>query len=152
MPRFTRQSRPVWRTPHPSAMCSRTDSTFSGREPGVEQGRPLALGEAGLAGAAAEHAAGLLGAVAAGHGQVSGPPLAVVGAVGIQAAEAREVVHGAAPPVRSWGGTPSCALSKDNRASRVCATVLSHEAMFRFVVLLETHFEFSRNVTSFTAS
>src|SRR6185312_9145928 len=28
------------------------------RQPGVEQGRPLALGEAGLAGAAAEHAAG----------------------------------------------------------------------------------------------
>jgi hypothetical protein len=58
-----------------------------GREPGVEQGGSLALGEAGLAGAAAEHAAGLVGPVAAGHGQVSGVALAVVGAAGIQATE-----------------------------------------------------------------
>ncbi len=68
-------------------------------EPGVEQGRPLAFGEAGLAGAAAEHASGLLGPVAAGHGQVSGPALTVFGAVGIQAAEASQVVHGADPVV-----------------------------------------------------
>src|SRR6185437_13608243 len=79
------------------------------RQPGVEQGRPLALGEAGLAGAAAEHAAGLIRAVAAGHTQVSGPPLAVVGAAGIQAAEAGQVVHGVGPAVRSSEGTPSCA-------------------------------------------
>src|SRR3954471_11112187 len=65
-----------------------------GREPGVEQGCPLPLGEAGLAGAAAEHASLLIGAIAAGHGQVSGPPLALLGALRIQAAEAREVVHG----------------------------------------------------------
>jgi len=56
-------------------------------EPGVEERCPLALGEAGLAGAASEHASGLAGAVAAGHGQVFGAPLAVVGAVDIQAAE-----------------------------------------------------------------
>src|SRR5262249_54069963 len=78
------------------------------RQPGVEQGRALAPGEAGLAGAAAEHAARLPGPVAAGHGQVSGAPLAGVGAVGIQAAEARQVVHGAGPAVRSSGWTPSC--------------------------------------------
>ena len=89
-----RTSRPVWRTPQPSAMCSRTESAFSGGRRESNSGRALALGEAGLAGAAAEHAAGLVGAVAAGHGQVSGPPLAVLGAVGIQAAEAGEVVHG----------------------------------------------------------
>ena len=58
-----------------------------GREPGVEQGRALAPGEAGLAGAAAEHAAGLTRPVAAGHGQVSGVALAELGAGGIQAAE-----------------------------------------------------------------
>jgi hypothetical protein len=68
-----------------------------GREPGVEQGRTLALGKPGLAGLAPEHAARLPGTIAVGHGQVSGPPLAVVGAVGIQAAEAGKVVHGAGP-------------------------------------------------------
>src|SRR5206468_4002709 len=71
------------------------------RQPRVEQGRPLPLGEAGLAGGAAEHAPLLARAVAAGHGQVSGPPLAMLVAAGIQAAEARQVVHRAAPPVRS---------------------------------------------------
>src|SRR5690606_18688599 len=75
-------------------------------EPGVEQGGALALGEAGLAGAAAEHPPRLPRPVAVGHGQVSGPPLAVVGAPGIQAAEAREVVHGAGPSVRSSVWTP----------------------------------------------
>src|SRR5438309_705198 len=65
-----------------------------GRQVGAEERRALALGEAGLAGAAAEHAAGLLGAVAMGDGEISGAPLAVLGAVGIEAAETREVVHG----------------------------------------------------------
>ena len=41
-----------------------------GREPEVEAGRALSLGEAGLSGTLAEHAAGLLGSVVAGHGQV----------------------------------------------------------------------------------
>src|SRR5690606_19329830 len=59
------------------------------------------LREAGLAGGAAEHAARLAGAVSAGHGQVSGPSLALLGAAGLQAAEAGQVVHRAAPPVRS---------------------------------------------------
>jgi len=62
---------------------------------GVEEGRAFPLGESGLAGAAAKHAAGLAGTVAAGHRQVFGAPLAMVGAVFIQAAEAGEVVHGA---------------------------------------------------------
>ena len=37
----TRQSRPVWRTPHPSATCSRTDSTFSGGSRESNRGVPL---------------------------------------------------------------------------------------------------------------
>jgi hypothetical protein len=74
------------------------------REACVEQGRALALGEAGLAGAAAEHPPGLVGPVAMGDGEISGPPLAVVGAGGIQAAEARQVVHGEGSMVRSPRG------------------------------------------------
>src|SRR5262249_53709974 len=72
-------------------------------ESGAEQRGALALGEAGLAGAAPQHAALLVGAVAAGHGQGSGVALAVVGAAGIQAAEAGQVIHGAVGRVRSLG-------------------------------------------------
>jgi hypothetical protein len=48
------------------------------REPRVEQGRALALGETGLQ---AEHAPLLKSSVSAGYGQISGPSLAMVGAV-----------------------------------------------------------------------
>ena len=58
------------------------------RQSRVEEGRPFPLREASLAGTTTEHASLLPGAVAAGHGQISGPPLAMLGAVGIQAAEA----------------------------------------------------------------
>jgi hypothetical protein len=58
------------------------------RQVGAEERGALALGEAGLAGPAAEPAAGFLRAVARGDGAISGPPLAVLGAAGIQAAEA----------------------------------------------------------------
>ena len=75
---------------------------------GIEEGRSLTLGEAGLADAAAEHTSLLARAVAAGHGQISGPPPAMLGAVGIQAAEAREVIQGAAPPVRSSRANDGC--------------------------------------------
>jgi hypothetical protein len=71
------------------------------RQSGIEERRPLAFGEASLASVASEHTPGLFGPIATGDGQISGSPLAMLGAVGIQAAEAREVVHGAAPPVRS---------------------------------------------------
>jgi hypothetical protein len=67
----------------------------------VEEGRPLALGEANLADAATEHASFFVRAVATGHSQISDPSLAKLGAVGIEATEAREVIHVAAPPVRS---------------------------------------------------
>ena len=62
------------------------------RQPRVEEGRALALGEARLAGAAIEQAA-LLGPVTGTDGEVAVAALPVVGAVGILAAEQREVVH-----------------------------------------------------------
>jgi hypothetical protein len=71
------------------------------RKPGVEVRRPLPLGKTGLANAAPEHSPLLLGAVATGHGQISSPPLSMFRAIGIEAAEAREVIHDTAPPLRS---------------------------------------------------
>ena len=103
---FTRQSRPVCRTPHPLVTCFGTDSTVSGGSWASKSGVPLPIGEASLARPAAEHAAHFVGAGAAGRGQVSGPPQAVVGTVGIQAAETGQVVHGSAPVGRSSGGSP----------------------------------------------
>jgi hypothetical protein len=82
------------------------------RQPRVEQRRPLPFGESRLAGLTTEHASLLAGAVSSGHGQISGPSLAMLGAVGIQAAEAGKVVHGAAPPVRSSRSKGSCVTSK----------------------------------------
>jgi hypothetical protein len=78
------------------------------RQSRVEERRPFALGESGLASLAAEHASGLLGTIATGHRQISGPTLAMFRALRIQAAEAREVIHGAAPPVRSSGSISCC--------------------------------------------
>jgi hypothetical protein len=64
----------------------------------VEQGRALALGEAGLARAAVEQAA-LVRAVAGADGQIAVAAFPVVRTLGCQAAEAIKVVHGA----WSWG-------------------------------------------------
>jgi hypothetical protein len=64
-----------------------------GRESGVEERGALALGEAGLASGAAEQA-GLVRPLAHGHGQVAVAALPVVGAVGVEAAKPRQVVHG----------------------------------------------------------
>src|SRR5258707_680331 len=64
------------------------------RQSGVEQGRALAFGEAGLAGAASQHAA-LLRAVAEAHPEVAQTPFPLVGAVAVLTAEARQGVgHG----------------------------------------------------------
>ena len=63
-------------------------------EPAIEEGRALAFGEAFLASAAGEHAA-LLRAVAEGDAEVVQAAFAVVGALGVLAAEVAEVVHGA---------------------------------------------------------
>jgi hypothetical protein len=62
-----------------------------------EQRGALALGEAIAAGAASEEANRAVLAVATGDGEVFAAPDAVIGALGIQAAEAREVVHGPPP-------------------------------------------------------
>jgi hypothetical protein len=75
---------------------------------GVEKRGPFALRESSLASSAAEHASSLLWAIATGHREISGSALAVFRALGIQAAEAGEVVHGAAPPVRSFRSITRC--------------------------------------------
>jgi hypothetical protein len=84
---------------------------FLRRQSGVEQRCPLPLREAGLASLTAEHTSGLLRAIATGHREISGSPFAVFKASRIQAAEAREVVHGAAPPMRSSRLRASCVSS-----------------------------------------
>lgn len=63
------------------------------REACGEQRGALALGEAALAGAADEHTALLARAVAEADAEVVPAAQAVVGAVGVVAAEAAEVVH-----------------------------------------------------------
>jgi hypothetical protein len=63
------------------------------RQAGVEEGRALALGEAGLAGRAGQQAVLGVAAVAHADGEVAGVAAAVVGAVGVLAAEAAEVVQ-----------------------------------------------------------
>jgi hypothetical protein len=57
-------------------------------ESGTEKDGTLAFGEARLAGAAPQHASRFVEAVAAGHGEISRPSFAVVGASGIEATEA----------------------------------------------------------------
>jgi hypothetical protein len=59
----------------------------------LEQWRPLAFGEAGLAGVAVEQSDVVVLAVAIADGEVSGPASPVGRAVGILAAEAREIIH-----------------------------------------------------------
>jgi len=63
-------------------------------ETAIEQRCALALGEAGLAGVAIEQADVIPLAVAVADGEVTGPSLAVEGAIGILATEAGEIVHG----------------------------------------------------------
>jgi hypothetical protein len=65
-----------------------------GGQAGVEQGRALALGEAGLARLAVEQAAPVAAVVAA-DGEVAVAAPAEVGAIGVLAAEEAQVVHGA---------------------------------------------------------
>lgn len=60
---------------------------------GVEQRRALAFGETLFAGLAVKEAT-LLGPVEGAYGDVASAALAVAGAVGVEAAEATEVVHG----------------------------------------------------------
>ena len=67
---------------------------------GPEQRGALALGEAGLAGAAVEEPMLSELAVVAADGQVAESPLPEVGAIRVLAAEARQVVHGGASLMR----------------------------------------------------
>jgi hypothetical protein len=53
-------------------------------QPGVEERGPFALREASLASPAAEHASGLLRAIATGHREISGPPFPVFRALRIR--------------------------------------------------------------------
>jgi hypothetical protein len=62
-------------------------------EPAVEQRGALALGEAGLAGVAVKQADVVVLAVAITDGEVSGVASPVGGAVGVLAAESREIIH-----------------------------------------------------------
>jgi hypothetical protein len=64
---------------------------------GLLQDRPLAFGEAGLAGAAIDHADAFALAAPAPKGEISVAPEAGIGAVGILAAEVLDGMH-ADPP------------------------------------------------------
>jgi len=59
----------------------------------VEQGRPLALGEAIFAGMAVEQSDVVLFAVAGADREIAGVATRIEGALGVLTAEAREVVH-----------------------------------------------------------
>ena len=74
---------------------------------GAEQGRALALGEAGAAGGAVEQAVFMAAAVAHADGEAPGVTPAVVGAVGVEAAEAAEVVHSDGSWEKDKGGSES---------------------------------------------
>jgi hypothetical protein len=67
------------------------------RESAVEERCGLAFAEAVLAGAAVEESVLLLAAVAHADGEVAVSASAIVGAVGVEAAEAAEVIHGRSP-------------------------------------------------------
>ena len=68
----------------------------------LEQGRALARGEAVFAGLTVEQADGVVPARASADREVSGVALAVEGAIGFLATEARKVIHGVETPGR-WG-------------------------------------------------
>jgi hypothetical protein len=66
----------------------------------IKERSPLAFREACFAGATTEEAA-LVGSVAHGHGKVAVAAFAVIGAVRIEAAEARQVIHDRASLVQA---------------------------------------------------
>jgi hypothetical protein len=69
-------------------------------EMGVEQGRPLALGEAGFAGLAVEQSDVVPLAVAGADGEISRVALAEERAIRFLATEARKIIHGRGSPHR----------------------------------------------------
>jgi hypothetical protein len=87
--------------PHPVAigqMFDQVDGLVLGQA-GVEQRRPLAFGEPGLAGEAVEEPMLLGLAVAASDREIAVSPLAVVGAIRVLAAETGQVVDGCASTI-----------------------------------------------------
>jgi hypothetical protein len=72
-------------------------------EPGVKEWRTFAFAEAYLTGAASQQAALLVGPVAEADAEIVQAALAVQGAVGILAAELREVIHRSTIPVAKAG-------------------------------------------------
>jgi hypothetical protein len=102
-----------------------------GGEMGAEEDCALAFGEAVSARATAEHAAGLVGTVATGDREISRPSFAVLGALGIEATEPREVVHDVSPQEHPQDAkqvvvTPRCTA----RAAQT-AIELGHDAKIR---------------------
>ena len=79
------------------------------REPGAEERSPLALGESGLAGAAAEHPPGLLGAVATGEVRFPAPRLPCSGQSELRQQKRERSSMVGAPPMRSWVLGYTCA-------------------------------------------
>jgi hypothetical protein len=75
---------------------------------GMEQRGPLAFGEAIAARAAPEEADRVILAVMAADGEVFSAPESMIGALGIQAAEAREVIHGPPPTIYRGPRASSC--------------------------------------------
>jgi hypothetical protein len=80
----------------------------------VEQRGALALGEAGLAGVAVEQADPAAFAVMIADREVAAAALAVERAIGVLAAEAREIVHGRRPTERGTGSGLIDRNSQDN--------------------------------------
>ena len=67
---------------------------------GAIQGCTFAFGEPFLTGATGQDATRLVGAIAEAHPQVALATLAVIGTIGIQAAEVFQVVHDASSPCK----------------------------------------------------
>jgi hypothetical protein len=70
---------------------------------GAIQGRTFAFGETFLAGATGQDAALVVGAITEAHTQVVAAAPAVVGTVGVLAADVFQVVHGASSQSREGG-------------------------------------------------
>jgi len=91
--------------PHPTALLQvlQDRQRFVLGELAAVQGGAFAFGAALLAGAAGEDAALLVGAIAKADTQIVAATLAIVGAVGVLAAEVFQVVHDASSQSRARG-------------------------------------------------
>ena len=100
----------------------------------LEQGRALALGEAVFAGRTVEQADGVVPAIAPADREVSGVALAVEGAIGFLATEARKVIMGSKRPV--GGGAMGSEVGNEmpqtllRRFPAYCSIVPRHDLFF----------------------